>query len=1302
MEADSPVHLTYDIPPNGLTVIVRPAEPTLDVVFIHGFTGHPERTWTHKHGFLTRQGQDIEEPPTKIRKINLFSKDPKNRSTSRSSVYWPRDLLPDTLPTARVLTYGYDTRIKHAFGSSPNTNTVYDIGWDLLVALEGERRESSDRPIIFIVHSLGGIVVKEMLRRSDGCKSGQVHLRSICNSTRAVLFFGTPHGGADPRGPLLKALERVVKSVGFSVNQQVVDTLLPSSERLRELRDHFAPMVREYGWLVHSFQESVGLKALNGDKVVSDTSSCLSCPDIEVTEHIALNHMDMCRFSDATDVEYRKVVNAITRIRDGISNTTASRDISQVKGAIGPEDCAELLNSLRFDQIDSRHATIKRAHAKTCRWFLAQPEYVSWLDPARYNEHNGLLWIKGNPGTGKSTLMKYLLSQAQNPKMSLTLSFFFNARGEDLERSTCGLYRSLLLQLLESDPALQPECCRRIRPHIYSKNDWEIEVLKELLDTAITSHSGSIRLFVDALDECDETEVREMLSFFNQLGETASGSNLELFICFSSRHYPHITIEKGIQLVLEREEGHSHDIASYLSSELRIGRSKLAETVREEVLQKASGIFMWVVLVVQILNKEYDHGQVHALRRKLQDIPGDLHRLFETILERDERNRGQLLACIQFVLFARRPLSREELYHAILASTDIEALTPIDNDYITPEVIDRFILSASKGLAEVTRSRKPRVQFIHESVRDYLLKHCSIPRLWSEYSAKFAEKSHEKMANHCLRYLEIDIRPSVFIPDVLTPASSDESKLLRETLKSKFPFLEYAARNIFYHADLAQAGGICQRKFLQSFPMSRWVTVDNVLAQYDTRRHKKPSLCYLLAELDAANLISVDDSYNPKNAVIKERYGEPILAAIAHDNIQAISALLQLNYPDGDKSILRTQPLHGTKASGTNMKLDPSTNKSILRHLISYGDVRFVDYVLSSKLKRDGILYYDDALFHDAVIQQKPDILRLFLKKYNFANIANGDFMALIIRIAVDQHILETLCDYNLSAVTEACAKDGLSLAIRRMDDNVVRVFLERCDFGTMESNGILHFDRWLTLALEKRQVNITRLLVSKITELYGCYSFFDKFDITRSVSLADEAHLDTLSLVLDAMELESCVGKDLLQALVRNPNLVSTEKGFQMIEKLVAKGMPVDERNEDTPTALHVVVDSVRITYAVMHLLLKNGADPNVGWCTRFKTLYPFSEAGDTILHIVVRRHDFLSALSICHHGASLDARNSAGYTPAELARQLGHHRICQLLEKGGDGNCAPTGRTYKGIPVTLSECPFCAHDRQQSETAA
>lgn len=168
---------------------------------------------------------------------------------------------------ARVLVYGYDTNVRHSLGTPISKNTVYDIALDFLKSLEAERRSQPARPLLFVAHSLGGIVVKEVLRRSHGFESHHNHLHQIYKSTAAIMFFGTPHGGADPRGLLQHMAERVFRAAGLTVNEQIVNTLLPTSERLRELRDEFAPMARQKNWIIYSFQEQHGVQLLNGKKV---------------------------------------------------------------------------------------------------------------------------------------------------------------------------------------------------------------------------------------------------------------------------------------------------------------------------------------------------------------------------------------------------------------------------------------------------------------------------------------------------------------------------------------------------------------------------------------------------------------------------------------------------------------------------------------------------------------------------------------------------------------------------------------------------------------------------------------------------------------------------------------------------------------------------------------------------------------------------------------------------------------------------------------------------------------------------
>jgi len=109
-----------------------------------------------------------------------------------------------------------------------------------------------------------------------------------------------------------------------------------------------------------------------------------------------------------------------------------------------------LIELLKFDSILKREQTIYKAHAQTCEWLSEHPEYRNWLERRLGSDHYGFLWIRGKPGAGKSTIMKWASSELRigARPASATIAFFFNARGEVLEKSVTGMYRSLLCQLL--------------------------------------------------------------------------------------------------------------------------------------------------------------------------------------------------------------------------------------------------------------------------------------------------------------------------------------------------------------------------------------------------------------------------------------------------------------------------------------------------------------------------------------------------------------------------------------------------------------------------------------------------------------------------------------------------------------------------------------------------------------------------------------------------------------------------------------------------------------------------------------
>ncbi|KAK2764112.1 nacht and ankyrin domain protein [Colletotrichum kahawae] len=560
----------------------------------------------------------------------------------------------------------------------------------------------------------------------------------------------------------------------------------------------------------------------------------------------------------------------------------------------------QLLESLTFSQIDARQMTIKRAHARTCKWVLKSSEYLDWLDHAKRDTHHGFLWIKGKPGTGKSTLMKFVSTNYRKKMQQSTLiTFFFNARGEQLEKSTVGMYRSLLFQLIEGFPQLWTFLdLPALMTPANGPREWTIDSLKDLFEEAVLNLENlSVTCFIDALDECDEDEIRNMVSFFEHIAEATTRKSVSFQVCFSSRHYPYITISKAVSLVLEGQQGHQDDIINYVSSELKIGDSKVAQQIRHELQEKASGVFMWVVLVVDILNKEYDGGRMHRLRQRLREIPGDLNTLFRDILIRDRHHRDELLLCIQWVLFAKEPLRPEQLYFAILSGVEVdstEALSDWDPEDITADIMKRFILDSSKGLTEVTKSKMPTVQFIHESVRDFLLKHDGLSQIWSEFGSNFNGQCHERLKCCCMNYLNVAI--SMGIGKTLPHASSGEANTLREAAENRLPFLRYATQQVLYHCDAAEEAGVSQLDFLQSLNLSGWIILDNLFEKHRIRRHThKASLLYILAEQNRAKLISIERSKLECFKVEEERYGAPIFAALATGSSDALHAFLTVH-----------------------------------------------------------------------------------------------------------------------------------------------------------------------------------------------------------------------------------------------------------------------------------------------------------------------------------------------------------------------------------------------------------------------
>jgi pimeloyl-ACP methyl ester carboxylesterase len=178
------------------------------LVFVHGLTGNRRSTWTDKP----------------------------------SKVFWPKDLLGnDALPPMRILSYGYDADIAH-FWAMASQNRIGEHAGNLVNALTQirERTDTERRAIVFVTHSLGGLVTEDALLYSKN--SAEPHLQDIINSVSGICFLGTPHCGSDLAGwgSIAGSLFNAVKTV----NVDLVNVLTANSEVLARVQREFHGMLR--------------------------------------------------------------------------------------------------------------------------------------------------------------------------------------------------------------------------------------------------------------------------------------------------------------------------------------------------------------------------------------------------------------------------------------------------------------------------------------------------------------------------------------------------------------------------------------------------------------------------------------------------------------------------------------------------------------------------------------------------------------------------------------------------------------------------------------------------------------------------------------------------------------------------------------------------------------------------------------------------------------------------------------------------------------------------------------------------
>lgn len=455
-------------------------------------------------------------------------------------------------------------------------------------------------------------------------------------------------------------------------------------------------------------------------------------------------------------------------------------------------DEQECLQSLYFTEMNWRRGDVVDAAPTTCAWLLGHRKYCEWLA-----EGHGLLWIKGNPGTGKSTLLKHALESAEleAEQNCILASFFFHGRGAPIQKDVLGLFRSLLHQIFQQNRDLLSKFTSLYRRKCFTegrfgsdwnwnKNDLEAFFRSHVVDTARTHQ---MRIYIDALDESGQDIAFELVEFFRVFAAHVS-------ICFTCRHYPFVSLEGSNEICVEDEN--EQDIKIYVEDKIRahIQRTDIAEAIRNEVVSRSQRNFQWAVLVIpRVLRLYKSRKPMVTIQKMIRDTPAELDELYTELLsytEGDERVKS--LHFMQWICFARRPLTLRELRFALALDPDTsdtsihQCLNP--ELYVeTDEDMKPRIYDLSKGLAEVLECYgRPTVQFIHQSVQDFLLEK-GFQILDSSIAGTVIGHGHLWISRSCIKYLSVaeDLTPSLGL-------NVDDSELHEMEDDNRFDLLGYA------------------------------------------------------------------------------------------------------------------------------------------------------------------------------------------------------------------------------------------------------------------------------------------------------------------------------------------------------------------------------------------------------------------------------------------------------------------------------------------------------------------------------
>jgi hypothetical protein len=445
------------------------------------------------------------------------------------------------------------------------------------------------------------------------------------------------------------------------------------------------------------------------------------------------------------------------------------------------------------------------------RWILDNPEFRRWRD----DHQNRLLWVRGDPGKGKTMLLCGIIDDLARSKININLSYFFCQATDSRINNATAVLRGLVYLLVDQQPSLIS--------HLKKKHDHAGKTLFEDANawvalseifTAILQDPNlkNTYLIIDALDEC-ETDLPRLLRLVVQSTSTCPRAKWIV----SSRNQPQI--ETGLRpndaqrLSLELNSEHVSRAVElfihYKVSQLEFIEQEpaLQEKVQHEICRKANGTFLWVALVFQELESVDSYWEVLQV---LQEIPTGLQQLYDRMMKQMKqlkRNKPE---------FCRRVLSTTTLAFRPLYLLELGILSGLPEEIINS--LDEIIKIVGNCGPFLT-IREGYVYSVHQSAKDYLDSKDLSVTIFPAGCAAFHYNLFSRSIQFMSKTLQQDMYklslPGISIDSVKVPNPDPLAPLRYPCVYWVRHFQEAYRGSVLYQSDLIDSGAIYQ--FLQNY-----------------------------------------------------------------------------------------------------------------------------------------------------------------------------------------------------------------------------------------------------------------------------------------------------------------------------------------------------------------------------------------------------------------------------------------------------------------------------------------------------